>query len=88
LVPALNTLGLNVPVLPDGAFYVYADCSRFASDSGEFCERILRQAKVCIVPGKDFGHAEPQRYVRLSYATALPRIEEAVARMQKVLSAQ
>jgi aspartate/methionine/tyrosine aminotransferase len=85
LVPALNALGLTVPVLPDGAFYVYADCSKFAKDSGEFCERILREAKVCIVPGKDFGSYEPQRYVRLSYATALPRIEEAVGRIGRVL---
>jgi aspartate/methionine/tyrosine aminotransferase len=85
LVPALHALGLNVPVTPDGAFYVYADCSKFATDSGEFCERILREAKVCIVPGKDFGSYEPQRYVRLSYATALPRIEEATWRIGRVL---
>ncbi|MGL4573226.1 MAG: pyridoxal phosphate-dependent aminotransferase [Burkholderiaceae bacterium] len=86
LVPALNALGLTVPVMPDGAFYVYADCSKFATDSGEFCERILRDAHVCIVPGKDFGHYEPQRYVRLSYATALPRIEEAVRRITKAIA--
>jgi aspartate/methionine/tyrosine aminotransferase len=86
LVPALNALGLTVPVMPDGAFYVYADCSKFATDSGEFCERILRDAQVCIVPGKDFGNYEPQRYVRLSYATALPRIKEAVARMSRAIA--
>jgi aspartate/methionine/tyrosine aminotransferase len=85
LVPALNALGLTVPVMPDGAFYVYADCSKFAADSGEFCERLLHQAKVCIVPGKDFGNYEPARYVRLSYATALARIEQAVQRISGIL---
>jgi aspartate/methionine/tyrosine aminotransferase len=85
LVPALNGLGLSVPVAPDGAFYVYADCSRFAADSEAFAYRVLNDAKVCIVPGRDFGFADPGRYVRLSYATALPRIQEAVQRMAKVL---
>jgi aspartate/methionine/tyrosine aminotransferase len=86
LVPALNAMGLTVPVMPDGAFYVYADCSRFDADSSTFCQRMLREAGVCIVPGKDFGNADPQRYVRLSYATALPRIREALARMGKALA--
>jgi aspartate/methionine/tyrosine aminotransferase len=86
LVPALNALGLTVPVMPDGAFYVYADCSRFDANSSAFCERMLQEVGVCIVPGKDFGNVDPQRYIRLSYATALPRIEQALARMKSILS--
>jgi aspartate/methionine/tyrosine aminotransferase len=86
VVPALNAMGLTVPVTPDGAFYVYADCSRFDADSTAFCQHLLQTAHVCIVPGKDFGSYEPQRYVRLSYATALPRIEQALERMRKALA--
>lgn len=82
LVPALRSLGFGVPVVPDGAFYVYADVSRFTQDSFEFVRSLLRATGVCLVPGKDFGVASPERYVRVSYATSLERLEEAVERMR------
>lgn len=89
LVPALRDLGFQVPVMPDGAFYVYADISalphRDAGDSTAFCWSVLRDAHVAIVPGDDFGFAAPSRHVRFSYATKLERIEEALARMQSRL---
>jgi aspartate/methionine/tyrosine aminotransferase len=82
LVPALRSLGFGVPVVPDGAFYIYADVSRFAKDSFEFVRSLLRATGVCLVPGKDFGVASPERYVRVSYATSLERLEEAIERMR------
>ncbi|MGI4718377.1 MAG: pyridoxal phosphate-dependent aminotransferase [Janthinobacterium lividum] len=86
LVPALRDLGFGVPVMPDGAFYVYADITRLAhrdaGDSTAFCWSVLRDAHVAIVPGDDFGFAAPRRHVRFSYATKLERIEEALARLQ------
>ncbi|MGB2818284.1 MAG: pyridoxal phosphate-dependent aminotransferase [Burkholderiaceae bacterium] len=85
LLPALDALGFRVPVAPDGAFYVYADISRFADDSFAFVRNLLRATGVCLVPGKDFGRAAPERYVRLSYATSLDRLEEAVERMRRYL---
>jgi len=85
LVPALRSLGFGVPVVPDGAFYIYADVSRFAGDSFEFVRSVLRSTGVCLVPGKDFGVASPERYVRVSYATSLERLEEAVERMRGYL---
>ena len=85
LVPALRELGFIVPVVPDGAFYVYADISRFASDSFEFVRRLLRATGVCLVPGRDFGVAAPERHVRISYATSLDRLQEAVERMRNYL---
>jgi aspartate/methionine/tyrosine aminotransferase len=84
-VPALRDLGFVVPVTPDGAFYIYADITRFADDSYDFVRALLRATGVCLVPGKDFGFAAPQRYVRVSYATALERLEEAVERMGRYL---
>ena len=86
IVPALRSVGLDVPAAPDGAFYVYADCSRFSDDSVEFANRLLEQAYVSVVPGLDFGHNQPSRYVRLSYATPLDKLEEAVARLGRHLS--
>ena len=85
MVPALRSLGFGVPVVPDGAFYIYADVSRFSSDSFEFVRSLLRATGVCLVPGKDFGVASPERYVRVSYATSLERLGEAVERMRGYL---
>lgn len=86
LVPALRRLGFEVPVVPDGAFYIYADISRFSADSWAFAFEVLHATGVCIVPGRDFGSAEPRRYVRLSYANAYERLEEALARLEVFLA--
>jgi aspartate/methionine/tyrosine aminotransferase len=89
LVPALRELGFAVPVMPDGAFYVYADISqlahRHAGDSTAFARAALEDAHVAIVPGDDFGFAAPSRHVRFSYATQFERIEEAVQRLARLV---
>jgi aspartate/methionine/tyrosine aminotransferase len=89
LVPALQKLGFQVPVMPDGAFYVYAEISQVAhkanGDSAAFCMDVLGKTGVAIVPGADFGFAAPERHVRLSYATRFSRIEEAVERLARLL---
>ena len=85
IVPALRSVGLEVPVEPDGAFYVYADCSRHSDDSAAFADRILDEAHVSVVPGDDFGSFEPRRYLRLSYATAMEQLQEAIDRLRKML---
>ncbi|CDW93247.1 MULTISPECIES: pyridoxal phosphate-dependent aminotransferase [unclassified Thiomonas] len=81
IVPGLEALGLRVPVRPDGAFYVYADCSAYSADSWDFCFEVMRDTGVVLVPGKDFGTAEPQRYFRLSYANSIANLQEALARL-------
>jgi aspartate/methionine/tyrosine aminotransferase len=85
IVPALRAIGLDVPVMPDGAFYVYLDCSRFGLDSARFATRLLDEQFVSLVPGADFGANEPHRYLRLSYATAYERLEEAISRIGRWL---
>jgi aspartate/methionine/tyrosine aminotransferase len=82
IVPALRELGFGVPVEPDGAFYVYLDCSAFGADSTALAGAMLEQAGVALVPGADFGRHEPQRYLRLSYATGLDQLHEAVRRLR------
>jgi hypothetical protein len=69
IVPALRELGFGIPVEPDGAFYVYVDCSAFGADSAQLATAMLEQAGVAMVPGEDFGSHQPQRYLRVSYAT-------------------
>ncbi len=89
LVPRLHELGFAVPVMPDGAFYVYADIGAVAHparhDSAAFSMAVLREAGVAIVPGDDFGVAAPAAHVRFSYATRYERIEQAVARLARLL---
>ena len=86
LVPALRDLGFLIPVVPDGAFYIYADISRFGSNSWDFAFELLRETGVCVVPGRDFGAAQTARYIRISYANRLENLEEAVNRMKRHLS--
>lgn len=85
LVPALRELGFGVPVTPDGAFYVWADCSRFSDDSDRFAIELLEQAGVAVVPGMDFGVHDPKRWLRVSYATSLDNLREAVRRLRSHL---
>jgi aspartate/methionine/tyrosine aminotransferase len=87
IVPALESIGLSVPAKPDGAFYVYVDCSATGMTSEQFCTALLEEAHVSLVPGADFGAHEPDRYFRLSYATALPELKEAIERMDRWLRA-
>ena len=85
IVPALRSLGFGVPVVPDGAFYVYADTTTVhhpaAGNSDALTHSMLHDAGVVLVPGADFGFHAPERYIRLSYATAYSKLEEAVERL-------
>jgi aspartate/methionine/tyrosine aminotransferase len=80
LIPTLEQAGFKIPVRPDGAFYVWMDCSRFG-DSGRLADRLLDEAAVSLVPGHDFGANDPGRWMRLSYASPIERLQEAVRRM-------
>ena len=84
-VPALNALGLRVPVLPDGAFYAWADCSAHHASSWDFCFEMMRRAHVAMTPGRDFGHAGTERFVRLSFANSMAHLVEAIERLRRVL---
>jgi len=81
LVPALREIGFGIPVLPQGAFYVYADSSRFSSDSFELAHRLLEQGGVAVTPGIDFGSAGAGSHVRFAYTTSLANLEEGVRRL-------
>jgi aspartate/methionine/tyrosine aminotransferase len=85
LVPALQALGIRVPVVPEGAFYVYADVSEVTRDSFGFARELLTRAHVAVTPGKDFGRHEPERHLRIAYTQPVARLEEAVARIARFL---
>jgi aspartate/methionine/tyrosine aminotransferase len=87
IVPALRELGFKVPVTPDGAFYVYADCSALSDDADRLTIDLLNEAGVVLVPGLDFGPYTAHNYIRLSYATSIENLQEAVARMRRFFAA-
>jgi len=85
LVPALRELGFDIPVTPQGAFYVYAGCGGLNRDSFAFAIEILEQAGVAITPGIDFGANAPERHVRFAYTNSIERLQEGVSRIAKFL---
>jgi aspartate/methionine/tyrosine aminotransferase len=90
LVPALEAIGLKVPVMPDGAFYVWADCTQACkrlgvADSWELAFALMQQAHVAVTPGRDFGRAETAHFIRFSSASSMAQLQTAVARLQTLL---
>ena len=81
LIAGLRDIGFKVPVVPEGAFYVYADCSAFTDDSYRFCLDLLEHAGVGCTPGIDFGTYLADRHIRFSYTCSPARIVEALARI-------
>lgn len=88
LVPELLKLGFAIPVLPDGAFYVYADCSGLSDDADRLTRDILDRTGVVLTPGMDFGTDGAKRFIRVSYATSMEKLQEAVSRLRDYFSAR
>ncbi|MEQ1768532.1 MAG: aminotransferase class I/II-fold pyridoxal phosphate-dependent enzyme [Devosia sp.] len=84
LVHGLRNLGFGVDE-GDGAFYAYADASRFTNDSLAFSRELLEVAGVAMTPGVDFDRINGQRYVRFSYAGSRETMEKALDRMASFL---
>lgn len=88
-LPALKELGFGIDVMPDGAFYAWADCTPLCEkfgvkDSWEFAYALMEKAHLAITPGRDFGTADTARYVRFSTANSMEQLQEAVRRMQQL----
>jgi aspartate/methionine/tyrosine aminotransferase len=89
-IPQLQAMGLRVPVLPDGAFYAWADCSDAARHLGvegswDFAFEAMKRAHVAVTPGRDFGTAETSRFIRFSTANSMAQLQEAAARLKGML---
>ncbi|MGE0559821.1 MAG: pyridoxal phosphate-dependent aminotransferase [Burkholderiales bacterium] len=85
LLPALRELGFGVPQLPQGAFYIYANCSKFTDDSFVFARELLEQAGVAIAPGIDFGVNAAREHVRFAYTQPVAVLRVGVERIAKFL---
>ena len=90
-IPALDAMGLSVPVMPDGAFYAWADCSAACERLGvqgswDFAFEVMRRAHVAVTPGRDFGQADTSRFIRFSTANSMPQLQEAASRLARLLA--
>lgn len=84
IVRELERMGWAVPVPPDGAFYTWIDTSSIAADSWDLCLRLMHDAQVVLTPGRDFGPAMAKRFVRLSYASSMEVLKQAMQRLERV----
>jgi len=84
LVSEFNRIGLEC-FNPEGAFYVFPCIKSTGLDSETFCERLLYEEKVAVVPGSAFGDSG-EGYIRISYAYSLKHLMEAVSRIEKFVN--
>ena len=87
LADGLRELGFGIPVMPDGAFYLYVDVSHTGLNSTEFCWRLLDEYHVAVTPGEDFGHHQADRFVRFAYTTGEEAIDLGLERIARALQA-
>ena len=98
-IPELDRLGLTVPVRPDGAFYAWADVTGLCRQWGiapagaqpdqggswALAFELMQRCQLATTPGRDFGPADPGRYLRFSTANSMEQLQEAVARLEAAL---
>jgi aspartate/methionine/tyrosine aminotransferase len=85
LLTHLPALGLRIPAVPQGAFYIYADVSAVTDDAYTFARDVLTRGHVAITPGNDFGIAAPERHVRIAYTQPIAALERALERIRKIV---
>jgi len=86
LMPALRSVGFGIAVEPQGAFYIYAQSDKLSEDSFTLCRRILQDVHVAITPGKDFGTHAPEKHIRIAYTQTIPRLTQAIERINRLLT--
>jgi aspartate/methionine/tyrosine aminotransferase len=84
LIPKLRGMGFGITVEPTGAFYILANAKKFSQDSYHLAFDILKEAKVGVAPGIDFG-TNAEGYLRFCYANSMENIEEGINRLERYL---
>ncbi|MFT6437178.1 MAG: aspartate/methionine/tyrosine aminotransferase [Candidatus Azotimanducaceae bacterium] len=86
LVPALRKLGFGVPLMPEGAFYVYAKLPEGIRSSEGFSKFLLEQYYVAVTPGTDFGSYLAEDHIRFSYSQDIATLQKGVDRIATALA--
>jgi len=89
-IPMLNAMGLTVPVMPDGAFYAWADCRDACQTLGlqgswALAQHLMQHAHVAVTPGRDFGVHAPENFIRFSTASSIEDLNTAATRLKHLL---
>jgi aspartate/methionine/tyrosine aminotransferase len=85
LVKGLSHLGFGIPLMPQGAFYVYATLPEGYTDSEAFCSRMLEEFDVAITPGTDFGFYQSEISIRFSYAQSMEKLAQGIENLTRGL---
>jgi len=85
LLPILQEMGFKISVIPEGAFYIYADCSTVTDDSFNWVHELLEKEGVAITPGVDFGEFNANTHVRFAYTRPLAELERACCRLARFI---
>ncbi|MCW8830079.1 MAG: pyridoxal phosphate-dependent aminotransferase [Gammaproteobacteria bacterium] len=85
LLPLLEEAGFKIPVQPQGAFYIYADCSAITDDSFQWTKDLLEKEGVAVTPGIDFGEFEANTHVRFSYTRSVDELKRAMCRITRFI---
>lgn len=86
LFQGLQELGFDIAMKPEGAFYIYANCSRFTDDSFDFARQLLETEGVAITPGKDFGVNAAQQHLRFAYTSDIDSMAEGLKRIANFIT--
>ncbi|MCH2221424.1 MAG: aminotransferase, partial [Dechloromonas sp.] len=73
----------RITARPEGAFYLYCDCSQLSDDSFALAQDLLEKAGVAATPGLDFGSNAPDKHIRFAYTTGVERLAEAADRLAR-----
>jgi len=84
LYKELNKI-FTVDAKPDGAFYLWADVSKYTDDSFAFAKELLEQIHIATTPGIDFGSNETNKYLRFAYTRDIKHMKEGIKRLKKYL---
>jgi aspartate/methionine/tyrosine aminotransferase len=86
LYKELIRIGFDIPKKPDGAFYIYANCSLFTADSYSFALDLLEKESLAVTPGIDFGQFQAHQHLRFAYTTSIGRMAIAMQRLERFIN--
>ena len=85
LLPVLIEMGFKITAQPQGAFYIYADCSAITDDSFQWTKDLLEKEGVAVTPGIDFGEFEANTHVRFAYTRSVDELKRAMCRIARFI---
>jgi len=86
LYKGLVAIGFEITNMPEGAFYLYADCTKLGLSASALAEKLLLEAHVAVTPGKDFSTTNTENFIRFAYTTNVENLEKGLKRIKACLA--